>query len=191
MSLGLVEENGKSEWKRNRSLVRGVKAVQPNAPSPPHSQPGVAKATLTLCKPHSKQVTRRRELLKLHYISQCARACTYAYVCVCVCVPICCMDQACECLLLQSRLTVYSGLVVFACELFCALLHEQACCIIDHYLHSALTKDGNPGFVSHSCSHLCHCEDFMNRNKCTIFTLLKCNYAAYLPVKVTRWKLPF
>lgn len=76
------EEKGKSERKRNSSLLGEVKAVQPNTSSPPHSQPGVAKATLTLCEPHSEQVERGESCCVCNCIISALQG--GVYVCMCV-----------------------------------------------------------------------------------------------------------
>lgn len=143
VSLGHVEEKGKSERKRNSSLLGEVKAVQPNTSSPPHSQPGVAKATLTLFANLTASRLRGERAVCNCIISAlhgvCVRAClhTWSRVRVCIC------DQVCECVPLVSRLSVYSGFVVCVCVLLCVLLHKQACCITGSYLRSVVTRGGN------------------------------------------------
>lgn len=107
-------EKGKSERRRNSSLLGEVNTVQPNTSSPPHSQPGVAKATLTLCEPHSKQVERRESCCVCTCIisalqGACVCVCARVYDCMCACLNYvypCVCDQMCEYAPLVSRLSV-------------------------------------------------------------------------------------
>lgn len=70
------------ERKMNSSLLRDVRAVQPSTSSPLYCQAGVATATLTLCKPHRKQVeSGDNRCVLLHYFS--------LAVCLCMCVFVC------------------------------------------------------------------------------------------------------
>lgn len=115
----------------NSSLPGDVRAVQPSTSSPLYCQAGVATATLTLCKPHRKQVeSGDNHCVLLHYFS------------LAVCLYVCVSVHVCVCLYVHAAHKLSIRIFWFCGLCMCALvfvLHKQGCCIIASYLHSIVT----------------------------------------------------